>query len=115
MKLGQIKALSFLKKAFSEINQGLMEECEATVFQVLKSAAKCDQTKLSKTASFKELGFDSLDQVELIVAMEENFGVNISNEEAEKISVVSDAILTFYRHWAERISKEKQENDSDKK
>jgi hypothetical protein len=48
----------------------LLEEVEAKVYQVLKSAAKCNQSKLNKSATFEELGFDSLDSVELVVAME---------------------------------------------
>jgi acyl carrier protein len=45
------------------------------------------------TASFvDDLGADSLDQVELIMAMEEEFNVSISDEEAEKIVTVQDAI-----------------------
>lgn len=48
----------------------LLEETEAKVYQVLKTAAKCNQAKLTRTASFEELGFDSLDSVELVVAME---------------------------------------------
>eukprot|EP01015_Nassula_variabilis_P024847 TRINITY_DN4789_c0_g1_i16.p2 TRINITY_DN4789_c0_g1~~TRINITY_DN4789_c0_g1_i16.p2 ORF type:complete len:115 (+),score=73.47 TRINITY_DN4789_c0_g1_i16:1-345(+) len=59
---------------------------------VLKSAAKCNVSKLNKEASFEDLGFDSLDAVELVVAMEENLGVDLSNEEAEKITNVNDAI-----------------------
>ena len=47
---------------------------------MLKSAAKCNQSKLSKGATFEELGFDSLDSVELVVAMEEYFGFDIPNE-----------------------------------
>jgi acyl carrier protein len=47
-----------------------LEEVEAKIFQVLKSAAKCNQSKLVRAATFEELGFDSLDSVELIVAME---------------------------------------------
>lgn len=46
----------------------------------MRSAAKCDQKKLTKTATFEELGFDSLDSVELVVAMEEYFGFDIPNE-----------------------------------
>ena len=60
----------------------ILEEVEAKVFQVLKSAAKCDQSKLARSATFEELGFDSLDSVELVVAMEEYFGFDIPNEEA---------------------------------
>jgi len=45
------------------------------------------------TASFvDDLGADSLDQVELIMAMEEEFNVSISDEDAEKIRTVQDAI-----------------------
>ena len=39
-----------------------------------------------------DLGADSLDQVELIMAMEEEFGISISDEEAEKIATVKNAI-----------------------
>ena len=65
-----------------------MEEVEAKIFHVLKSAAKCKADKLTRTATFEELGFDSLDGVELVVAMEEHFGFDITNEEAEKITDV---------------------------
>ena len=45
------------------------------------------------TASFvDDLGADSLDQVELIMAMEEEFNVSISDEDAEKILTVQDAV-----------------------
>ncbi len=57
----------------------LMEYVEGKVFEVLKSAAKCDTSKLSKTSTFEELGFDSLDGVELVLAMEEHFGFDLSN------------------------------------
>lgn len=58
----------------------LLEVVEGKVFEILRSAAKCDQSKLSKSATFEQLGFDSLDSVELVVAMEENFGLDIPNE-----------------------------------
>lgn len=45
------------------------------------------------TASFvDDLGADSLDQVELIMAMEEEFNVSIPDEDAEKITTVKDAV-----------------------
>jgi acyl carrier protein len=45
------------------------------------------------TASFvDDLGADSLDQVELIMAMEEEFDITIPDEDAEKIATVQDAI-----------------------
>ena len=80
----------------------LIEYVEGKVFEVLKSAAKCKHEKLSRTASFEELGFDSLDGVELVLAMEEHFGFDITNNEAEKIATVMDAIQTFHANVLKR-------------
>ena len=58
----------------------------------------CEQLEVSEEdvvpgASFvDDLGADSLDQVELIMAMEEEFDISISDEEAEKIITVRDAV-----------------------
>ncbi|TET53319.1 MAG: acyl carrier protein [Desulfobacteraceae bacterium] len=58
----------------------------------------CEQLEVNEKdvvleASFvDDLGADSLDQVELIMAMEEEFDISISDEEAEKILTVGDAI-----------------------
>jgi acyl carrier protein len=58
----------------------------------------CEQLNVSEEdvvpeASFvDDLGADSLDQVELIMAMEEEFDVSIPDEDAEKIGTVQDAI-----------------------
>ena len=70
--------------AFSSSNNQtlLMEQVESKIFEILKSASKCDHSKLSRQATFEQLGFDSLDSVELVVAMEENLGLDIPNEEA---------------------------------
>ena len=70
----------------------VIELVEGKIFEVLKSAAKCNHAKLSRTATFEELGFDSLDGVELVLAMEEHFGFDLSNQDAEKITSVMDAI-----------------------
>jgi len=85
----------------------ILEEVEAKVYQVLKSAAKCNVSKLSRTATFEELGFDSLDTVELIVAMEENFNLDIKDDEAEKISNVGDAIAIFNKYLVEKYNQNK--------
>jgi acyl carrier protein len=47
---------------------------------------------VSKASFVDDLGADSLDQVELIMAMEEEFDVSIPDEDAEKIATVQDAI-----------------------
>jgi len=49
--------------------------------------------EVTPTASFiDDLGADSLDTVELVMALEEEFGVEIPDEDAEKITTVGDAI-----------------------
>jgi acyl carrier protein len=52
-----------------------------------------DAAKVTETASFiDDLGADSLDTVELVMAFEEEFGVEISDDAASKILSVKDAI-----------------------
>ena len=90
----------------------LIEYVEGKVFEVLKSAAKCQHEKLSRTATFEDLGFDSLDGVELVLAMEEHFGFDITNNEAEKITSVMDAIQIFHSNVQKRQSLETSEAES---
>lgn len=52
-----------------------------------------DESKVTETSSFVEdLGADSLDQVELVMAFEEEFGVEIPDDVAEKITTVQKAV-----------------------
>lgn len=96
-----------LMSTSSSLNENeLIEYVEGKVFEVLKSAAKCNHEKLARTASFEDLGFDSLDGVELILAMEEHFGFDITNNEAEKITSVMDAIQIFHSNVLKRQSLE---------
>jgi acyl carrier protein len=58
-----------------------------------------DEDEVTSTASFTEdLGADSLDIVELVMAFEEEFGIEIPDEDAEKISKVQDAISYIEEH-----------------
>jgi acyl carrier protein len=58
-----------------------------------------DEEEVNPTASFVEdLNADSLDLVELIMSLEEEFGMEISDEDAEKIQKVSDAVEYIEEH-----------------
>ena len=58
-----------------------------------------DEKDVTKEASFiDDLGADSLDTVELVMALEEEFGLEIPDEEAEKIASVGDAVKYIESH-----------------
>ena len=66
---------------------------EEKMVDIIVEQLSVDKDKVVSGASFvDDLGADSLDLVELIMAMEEEFDVEIPDEEAEKIATVKDAI-----------------------
>lgn len=66
---------------------------EEKVRQIIVDQLGVEPSEVTPAASFvDDLGADSLDRVELIMALEETFGVEIPDEEAEKISTVQNAI-----------------------
>src|SRR5207244_13503062 len=63
------------------------------VKQIIVEQLGVDESQVDNTASFVEdLGADSLDIVELVMAFEEAFEIEIPDEDAEKITTVKDAI-----------------------
>ncbi|MBV5316227.1 MAG: acyl carrier protein [Desulfobulbaceae bacterium] len=66
---------------------------EQKMIDIIVEQLSVDRDKVVSGASFvDDLGADSLDLVELIMAMEEEFDVEIPDEEAEKITTVQNAI-----------------------
>ena len=66
---------------------------EEKVKQIVAEQLGVDEGQVTETASFMDdLGADSLDTVELVMALEEEFDIEISDEDAEKIQTVKDAI-----------------------
>ena len=66
---------------------------EQRVKEIIVNQLNVNEEQITPTASFlDDLGADSLDTVELIMAFEEEFGVEISDDEAEKIRKVKDAV-----------------------
>jgi acyl carrier protein len=63
------------------------------VKEIIVDQLGVDEEEVTPEASFiDDLGADSLDIVELIMALEEEFGLEIPDDEAEKISTVNDAV-----------------------
>ncbi len=76
-------------KAFNTNDTNLFETIQAVIAEQLN----IDASQVTPEAKFmKDLGVDSLDIVELIMALEEKFGIEISDEQAEKIVNVGDAM-----------------------
>ncbi len=68
-------------------------EIEAKLTDLLVDELGIDRSKISMSAKFEEdLEVDSLGVVELLMALEDNFDVNIPDEEAEKIGTVGEAV-----------------------
>ena len=69
------------------------------VRQIVADQLGVDLEEVTEGASFvDDLGADSLDTVELVMALEEEFGMEIPDEDAEKISTVKDAINYINEH-----------------
>ena len=78
-----------------------MEEKEAfeRVKKVAVTQLNVNGEEVTMEASFtKDLGADSLDTVELVMALEEEFGMEIPDEDAEKITTVGEAVKYISNH-----------------
>jgi acyl carrier protein len=75
------------------------ESVEAKIKAIIAEQLGIDEDEVVNEASFiDDLGADSLDLVELIMALEEEFGQEISDEEAENIQTVQEAIDYISEH-----------------
>jgi acyl carrier protein len=76
-----------------------MENIEQKVKEIVADRLGVDPDEVTPEASFiEDLGADSLDTVELVMALEEEFGIEIPDEDAEKIQTVGDAIEYIQKH-----------------
>jgi acyl carrier protein len=70
-----------------------MSDAAAKVKEIIANELGVEMEKVTDGASFVEdLGADSLDTVELVMAFEEEFSIEIPDEDAEKMQTVGDAI-----------------------
>jgi acyl carrier protein len=71
------------------MNMALLDDVKEVVIEQLD----CDPAEVKEDSRFiEDLGADSLDVVELVMALEEKFDIEIPDEDAEKILTVADAI-----------------------
>ncbi len=74
-------------------------ELEAQLKKIVAEQLGVDESKIVPSARFSEdLNADSLDLVELIMSLEEEFGLEISDEDAEQIATVNDAVEYIVEH-----------------
>jgi len=79
----------------------MSEPTEARVREIIINELGVEPEKVTDDASFVEdLGADSLDTVELVMAFEEEFGIDIPDEDAEQMRTVADAISYLKKHGA---------------
>jgi acyl carrier protein len=70
-----------------------MSDIAARVKKIVVEHLGVDEAKVAETSSFiDDLGADSLDTVELVMAFEEEFNIEIPDDAAEKIQTVGDAV-----------------------
>jgi acyl carrier protein len=76
-----------------------MEPVADRVKKIIVDQLGVEEETVTPEASFvDDLGADSLDTVELVMALEEEFGIEIPDEDAEKISKVRDAVEYIEKH-----------------
>jgi len=76
-----------------------MASVEEKVKHIIVEQLGVDEDEVKPEASFvDDLGADSLDVVELVMALEEEFGLEISDEDAEKLTTVEQAVSYIKGH-----------------
>src|SRR5271156_89539 len=103
MEAGRLRSAGRASSSSSivETNQQgeLMAAVDEKVKQIIVEQLGVDEGEVTQNASFvDDLGADSLDTVELVMAFEEAFEIEIPDEDAEKIRTVQDAIDYIGKH-----------------
>ncbi|KAL7747309.1 mitochondrial acyl carrier protein [Sorochytrium milnesiophthora] len=84
---------SLLHARFASSSGPAREDVESRIINLLKGFDKVDAGKVTSTAHFtNDLGLDSLDTVEVVMAIEEEFAIEIPDKEADEIHTVKQAI-----------------------
>ena len=77
----------------------MSEDVSSKVKKIVADHLGIDEAKVTEESSFiDDLGADSLDTVELVMAFEEEFGIDIPDDDAEKMQTVGDAMKYLEEH-----------------
>lgn len=73
------------------------EDTLSKVVSIISEKLNFPIENIAESSTFKDLGADSLDVVEIIMGFEENFGIEIKDEDAEKIKSIGEAVDLIHR------------------
>jgi acyl carrier protein len=80
-------------------NDNKLKEIEEKVKKIIAEQLNVEITEIKPEASFiEDLGADSLDTVELVMAFEDEFSIEIPDEDAEKIKTVGDVVNAINKY-----------------
>ncbi|CAN1186956.1 Acyl carrier protein 2, mitochondrial [Linum perenne] len=92
---------SILRRFSADVKGNFLDKAEVTdrVVNCVKNFQKVDASKVTTNAHFQnDLGLDSLDTVEIVMSLEEEFGFEIPDNEADKINSISLAVDYIASH-----------------
>ena len=77
---------------------------EETIRQIVTRIVHCEDKDITPTSTWKDLEADSLDLVQILVAVEEAFDIEIQDEDAEKLTNMGDMVAYIERSQAEHAA-----------
>ncbi|OGQ94868.1 MAG: acyl carrier protein [Deltaproteobacteria bacterium RIFOXYA12_FULL_61_11] len=83
---------------------------EKRITSIIVEQLSVDEEMVTREVTLEELGADSLDMVELIMAIEEEFGIDVPEDEQEAIKTVNDVI----RYLEDKLRAQKGENEDER-
>ena len=79
-----------------------MSATEETIKDIIVKIVHCDREVLTPKATFKDMKADSLDMVQVLVALEDEFGIEIPDEDAQKFQSFGDFVAYMEARVAEK-------------
>jgi len=92
-----------------------MSDIETRLKKIVSKNLNIPESRITPDSRYiEDLGLDSLDQVELIMALEEEFGVEIPDDTAEKIKTIADTLKYLKEHIADKENGKEKAKDKEK-